>query len=77
MSNQTEIEAGGGCNKAADEGRQSSDLFCSCQSRELKDAGLNEERTMKDSEGNYYRIVPNIGDTFFVRPLDMEEYSKF
>lgn len=52
-------------------------LFCSCQSRSLKEAGLGEEKIVRDAKGNYYRLIPHVGDTFFVRPLNMEEFQEF
>lgn len=52
-------------------------LFCSCQRQELKDAGLDEEKIVRDKNGNYFRLKPHVGDTFFIEPLDMGEYEKF
>ena len=52
-------------------------LLISCQDKELKDAGLSEPRIMKDAEGRYFRIRPNVGDTFFIDIIDEEELTKF
>ena len=32
---------------------------------------------VKDSKGNFYKLAHNIGDTYFVRPIDPDPVKEF
>lgn len=52
-------------------------LFCSCQRQELKEAGLGKQKVVKDKDNNYYQIMPHVGDTFIIEPIDIKEFREF